>query len=343
MNKVSRRTFLKTSGKALGGLMLGGILAGCSSEGDMPKQSRDLKTLSLMGPIAPLSIPLTVLIEQNRLKPTVRNTNFSVWNNPDQLRAKVVNSQAHFTAIPSNVAANFYNKGIRLKLLNVAIWGILYLVSSEKRLSGLNQLKGDEILIPFKGDMPDLVFRFLCRQKDLSPSRDFELRYASSPVEAAQLLATGHSSRAILPEPAATMAIMKAKKKGVRLRRGLDLQQLWGRVTGRAPEIPQAGIAALPSVLNNHGKVIPEFQDAYTETLNWVNANPAASGKVGERYISGLKAGPATESLKHTRMKAVPARDARSDLEFFYRALSELSADLIGGKLPADDFYYEGA
>ena len=54
----------------------------------------------------------------------------------------------------------------------------------------------------------------------------------------------------------------------------------------------------------------------------------------------GLKAAPMTESLKNITWEFTPAAQARPSLEAFYQALSEISPEVIGGKLPDDGFYY---
>jgi NitT/TauT family transport system substrate-binding protein len=353
MKKVNRRQFIKYTGGVVGSAMLAGLVAGCSSAGKTAENSSQpanqaaenklLDKIVLFGPVAPLTIPLAVMKAQDRLKQVAQETNFTVWTNPDQLRAQVTGGQVHFAAFPTNVAANFYNKGVGLKLLNVAIWGILYLVSSQPNITSLADLKGEELAVPFKGDMPDLVFRYLCNEQGINPAKDFNLRYLSTPVEAAQLLAAGQVKHAVLSEPAATMAVMTAKNNGKELYRVLDLQKVWGQVTGREAVIPQAGIAALPSIINNHPEIVPQFQREYSEALNWVKANPQDAGQIGETYIQGLKAGLVANSLQFTRMKFVSAKDAKADLEFFYQALAGLSPDIIGGKLPDEGFYYQGA
>ena len=54
----------------------------------------------------------------------------------------------------------------------------------------------------------------------------------------------------------------------------------------------------------------------------------------------GLKAAVMTASLKSITWKYTPAVEARPSLEAFYQALSELSPEVIGGRLPDDGFYY---
>jgi NitT/TauT family transport system substrate-binding protein len=47
-----------------------------------------------------------------------------------------------------------------------------------------------------------------------------------------------------------------------------------------------------------------------------------------------------TASLKNITWRFTPAVDARPSLEVFYQDLSELSPEVIGGRLPDDGFYF---
>lgn len=88
-----------------------------------------LEKLVLAGPFASVSNPLVRMVDSGALDDIAKETELAVWTNPDQMRAMALNGQVDFIATPTNVAANLYNKGAEIQLLNVSIWGILYMVS----------------------------------------------------------------------------------------------------------------------------------------------------------------------------------------------------------------------
>lgn len=61
------------------------------------------------------------------------------------------------------MAANLYNRGVPLQLLNVSVWGMLALVSRTPGRHTLADFKGEEIAMPFRADMPDILFQLLAR------------------------------------------------------------------------------------------------------------------------------------------------------------------------------------
>ena len=167
--------------------------------------------LRLAGPMATVSFPLMRLVDSGALAGLAEQVEFVAWTNPDQLRALVLGGEVDFVAAPSNVAANLYNRGAPLRLLDVSVWGMLWLVSRNAHWKTLDQFKGQEIAMPFRADMPDILFQLLARQQGLDPGRDFKLRYVASPLEAMQLLITRRVDHALLAEPAISMALRKTQ------------------------------------------------------------------------------------------------------------------------------------
>lgn len=297
-----------------------------------------LDKLVLAGPIAPVTYPLIYMVENNRLDAIAKAVELKIWRNPDQLRAMVAGRQVDFVATPTNVAANLYNRGVDLSLMNVSIWGILWVVSKDGNVSSLSDLKGQEIVMPFKGDMPDIVFRHLAVKQGLDPAKDFKIRYVPTPTDAKQQLLMGRAAHAVLSEPAVSAVLLKSKKSGAGLRKAINLQAVWGDVYKTKPEIPQAGIAVMGDI-KNKPEILKTFQREYAAAIEWARRHPEEMGKLVQKYIAGLEPAVVAEVLRNVPLKFVTAQDARVSLEMFFTALHGGNPDLIGGKLPEGAFY----
>src|SRR5574343_1399830 len=118
-----------------------------------------LERLVLAGPFAAVSFPLIHMVETGALQDVAQRVEFVAWKDPDQLRVLAMQGRADFVAMPTNVAANLYHRGVPLQLLNVSTWGVLWMVSRDTNLKTLADFKGKEVAIPFRADMPDIVFQ----------------------------------------------------------------------------------------------------------------------------------------------------------------------------------------
>ena len=305
-----------------------------------------LPKLTLSGPFAAVSFPLIHMVESGALKDVAETVEFIPWKDPDQLRVLALDSKqpADFIAMPSNVAANLYNRGVKLKLINIYTWGVLWLVSRDPKLKTLADFQGKEVLMPFRADMPDIVFQTLAAKAGLDPKKNFRLRYVGTPLDAMQLLIARRADHALLAEPAVSMALRKTKSFPVSLiapdlYRSVDLQQEWGRLLQREARIPQAGIVAMGKVLA-HPALIERFQKAYAASLRWCEQQPQECGALVARRIDLLTPEAVADSVRVDNAVFVTAADAQPELTYFFQLLYERQPGLIGGKLPAPDFYY---
>jgi len=303
-----------------------------------------LALITLAGPFAAVSDPLIRMVETNALADVTDKLKFEVWKNPDQLRALALNGKTDFIATPTNVAANLYNRGADIRLLNVSIWGVLWMVSREDNLHTLADFKGKEIAMPFRGDMPDLIFSELAEQQGLDPKKDFKLRYVANPLDAMQLLIMRRVDHALLAEPAVSMALHKTKTFPVNmiapdLYRSVDLQQEWGRLLKREAKIPQAGMAVINKQIDDH--VIARFIEEYEKATQWCLEHPDEAGEMVADRIAMLLPEAVSESIKVSQFQHVSAIEAREELEYFFEVLHKRIPAVIGGKLPDDGFYYQ--
>ena len=303
-----------------------------------------MEKLVLVGPKSSVTHPMTYMIEAGLLKDVAEEVELIIWDNPDQLRSLIAGGQAHFSAVPSYVAATFYNKGVPVKLLNISTWGILWVVSSDPKVKTISDLKGEEVSMPYRNDMPDLVFKSLALKQEMDPAKDFKLSYRTNLPAVVQDVLGGKVKHGLLAEPLVSIALMKSatmQGKAPKLYRAISLQEEWGKVYNREARISQAGIAATPKITGNP-EVVEAFQKAYKTAIDWCNENPEEAGKIVAKHISGLKAKPVAVAIQNAGLKFVSAQDARPEIEHFYSVLKEMNPAKIGGKLPGDDFYWSG-
>lgn len=297
------------------------------------------------GPMASVSHPFFHMIQTNALKDIAKNVEFKLWKNPDELRALVLNGDVDFMAIPTNVAANLYNKDVNLKLINVSIWGILGMISRDPNLKTLADFKGKEIAVPFRADMPDIIFTKLLKEQGLDPKKDFKIKYLASAFDAMQMLILRRVDHALLAEPAISIALRKTKSFPMKviapdLYRSVDVQEEWARVFKTEAKLPQAGIAVLGESISKKD-IIKRFQQEYEKSIAWYKNNPIKAGELVAKNLKMLDKDGVSDSIPNVKLEFVKAIDAKKDLEVFYEILKDGDAKTIGGKLPNNSFYYK--
>jgi len=283
-------------------------------------------------------------VESGALNDVAKKVEFKLWKNPDELRALTIKGGADFIAVPSNVGANLYNKGVDIKLLNISVWGILGMITRDKSLKTLADFKGKKIAMPFRADMPDILFEEIVKAQGMDPKKDFDLQYMSSPFDAMQMLIMRRVDHALLAEPAISIALKKTGSFPLKLiapdlYRTADLQKEWGDTFNVEAKVPQAGMAVIGGMIQNE-YIIKRFNEEYKKSLQWYKNNPTQAGEMIVKTIPMLDAVGVANSIKYVQLDTVKAVKAKKDLEFFYEILKKNNPKTIGGKLPESGFYY---
>lgn len=305
-------------------------------------ESLPIKKLVIAGPPAGVSNGLIHLMANDGFADIAEEIEFLVWTNPDQLRALALNDKVDFIAMPTNVAANLYNRGAPLALLNVSQWGALWMVSRDPNMKTLADFKGQEIAVPFRADMPDIVFTHLAERQGLTP-KDFKINYTATPMDAMQLLIMRRIDHALLAEPAISMALRKTKSFPIsliapELHRSVDLQQEWARVMGTEARIPQAGITVVGDK-RNHTALIERFETAYATAMQWCAEHQQECGVEVAAKIPMLSADAVSDSVAAQVNYYATASEAKAELEDFFQILLDKQPASVGGKLPDAHFY----
>ncbi len=303
--------------------------------------SADQKNIVLSGPIATASHPFFKIIEDNSLSDVASNVEFKVWNNPDELRAMLLNRQVDFVAIPTNVAANLYNKKIPLELMNVSVWGILDIVSRDFTIKSIEDLKGKEVVIPFRGDMPDIIFQALLKKAGINSKKDVTLKFVPTPPDAVTSLMLRQSDTVLLAEPATSMVMRKTgsfplKLVAPEIKRVLNIEDEWGRVTGTTNKLPIAGIATFAD-MDEHTK--KRVDEEYKKALEWYKQNPKEAAELTAKYLKMFDKEVIEDSIGFVKLEYKNAQDSKEECERFFSEILEIEPKLIGKKLPESEFY----
>ena len=325
----------RLSRRAAVGLIGGAGLASLAG----PLAAKPIANLEILAAPTGASITVARALDSGGLAEAAPNATFRLWRDPDALRAGIVSGRTLLFSTPTNLPANLANRGLPIKLLCVLGQGHLTIVSAETGISSFRDLKGREVLAFFRNDMPDLVFRACARLEGVDPDKDIKLSYVQDGMAAAQMLAAGKATTALLMEPAATMAIMRAGQQDIKLARVLSLQEIWTRQM-KLTTMPMVGLAISEKLLEQTPEIVPALRAALPAAKAWALANPDEAGTLAEKSMQ-MHPKIFASAVERLKMDIVSARAAKPDLEVFYRSLLDVSPQALGGKLPPDSFYLD--
>lgn len=262
---------------------------------------------------------------------------YAIEQSPEVLSSKLLSGEMELATIPTNMAASLYNKGVPYQLAAMNTWGVMYVVSNGVAIDDWADLKGKAIGAVSRGASSDVVFRYLLSQNGINPDKDVTLSYNPTPVELGQLVISGKTSLACLPEPWVSVV----QSKNPQLKVVLDLQQEWTRIQGADTPFAQTCLVVNRDFAVKHPEVVKAFLNEYAQSIDWVNHNTAAAANLMKENDIGIPAEVAEAAIPRCNLRYMSSREARPAVEKYLQVLMEFSPDTIGGKVPDDKFYYQ--
>jgi NitT/TauT family transport system substrate-binding protein len=262
----------------------------------------------------------------------------------DIMAALFISGEAKIGILPPNMAAKIAASGGKLQIAAVTGTGMLSLLSGDPSVRRIEDLKGKTVEVAGQGATPDFVFRKIVRSKGMVIGRDIHFGYALAYPEMARALAADRIRYALLPEPFATMALnANSSLKAVG-----DIQGDWARLTGdNAPYAGQAGNFPMSALVvdrdfaSAHGALIALILENIQNSIEWVTTHPAEAGLLAEKHELGLPARVVQDAIPKSNYVFIPAVRARAALEALFAVFLEFAPESIGGRMPADDFYFD--
>ena len=310
-------------------LVIVGLVSFCEVAGaELPSgepaeaESEPVRIGVLRGPTAVAFAPL---LQEPATLPDGRPLELEIFPTPQVLLPRLISGELDGATIPSNVAAQLWNRGIPIQVSATFLWGVLYVIGSTD-IDTLGDLASGSVHSPGRGATPDIVLRYLLDGSGLGES--VEVVYGFDQVELAQLLIAGRISAAILPEPFATRVLMDSEANHVIA----DVQAEWRRSTGSS--LPQTVLAMYESA-----GAATEVRMALAESVAGVLADPAHYAGVVEDLDIGLDAATTVEAIPRLNMGVVPGVDSQLALEGYFGILLQFDPAAIGGELPSESFY----
>jgi len=311
----------------------------CACGGETPTDTASVAEKTKVK-IAALSGPTGMGMAKMMSSPStdLADYEFTVEGDPQTLAAAMINQQYDICALPVNVASTLYNKtNGKVKIAAVNTLGNLYVVSSDKSIKELSDLKGKKIISAGQGATPEYLFKYILRVLQVEEAVCENLEYKSEHDEVSSLLVSGEATIGILPEPAATAAIAKNPN----LSRVIDLNAEWDEMHDNEYPLTQGCIVVSSDFAESNKAVLDEFLDNYKVSIDFTNNNIDEAATLIEQNKIFKSAQIASKSIPSARICYIDGAEMKKGVHNVLNVLFQAEAKSVGGKLPDDNFYYE--
>lgn len=312
-------------------------LAGCANAAETDEKEQETVEIRIGSLKGPTSMGLVYLMSQSEKGEAVNDYSFTMAAAADELLPKMVSGDLDIVLVPSNVASVLYSKtGGGVSVIDINTLGVLYMVSGDKSIQSMEDLKGRTVYLTGKGTTPDYVLKYLLTENGLTAD-DVILEYKSEATEVAAVLAKNPDEVGVLPQPFVTAACMQNEALSI----VIDMTAEWADLQGEGGSSLVTGVTVVRNdFLQENPEAVADFLKEHKESAAYANDNVEAAAELVASYGIIEKAPVAMKAMPYCNITYIDGEDMKRALFGYLEVLYEQDSSSIGGSLPGDDFYY---
>jgi NitT/TauT family transport system substrate-binding protein len=265
------------------------------------------------------------------------NYDFKIVGTADEIVPGIISGDIDIALVPANLAAVLYSRtNGQVVALNINTLGVLYVVSADRGVSSLEDLRGRTVYMTGKGTTPEYAMSYLLAANGLSGQVNLEFK--SEATELAALIASDPTAIAVLPEPYASSVCIKNPDLAARI----SLTEAWEAADPSGGSKLVTGVTVVRrAFLEANPEAVAEFCERQASSIAKANQDPAATAQlvVGIGIIDNPQI--AEQAIPRCNLAYHDGKELESSLSGYLAVLYGFDPAAVGGALPGEDFYYK--
>jgi NitT/TauT family transport system substrate-binding protein len=308
--------------------------AGCANDTVDEANLKDVKA-NVFGIAGPTGIGLANLMKDAKDGNASLDYNIQLAASNDEIVAKITNKEADIAAVATNLASTLYNKtNGGVKVLAVNTLGVLNVVTKGVEVKTIADLKGKTVYSTGQGANPEYILNNILKNNGLEAGKDVTVEFVSQPAELIAKVVGNKEAVVIAPQPVATaITIQDTNAKIV-----IDLNDEWDKFNDK--KLVMGCIIARSEYVEANPQAVEAFLKDYEASIKAVSENIDATAAACEEFAIIAKAPIAKKAIPYCNIVFEDGEDMKADLSAYLTFLHTANPKSVGGKLPADDFYY---
>lgn len=254
------------------------------------------------------------------------NINIDIINSPQNILSYIVKMEADVAVIPANMAAIIFNKQLKYKAAAVISETKFFIVSANKNIQTINDIKNQTIYCGAKLATPDIMLQYLISKEKI---KNVNINYSFNNPDLSKAIVSGNADIAILPEPFLSSAMLENK----------DIH-IVAEISKYIENYPAAILIAKEDFINHNKKLLNEILNEYKKSTEYIVNNRNNIDKLLQNTSILVNAEVINYGLNRMGLVFYNAEKMKFELKNYYNFIYNFNKNLIGGKIPDDSFYY---
>lgn len=253
----------------------------------------------------------------------------------DEIVAKITNKEADIAAVATNLASTLYNKTDgEVVVLAVNTLGVLNVVAKGIEVPTIASLIGKTIYTTGQGANPEYIINNVLKNNGLKVGKDVKVEFVSQPQELVSKIVTNEKAVVIAPQPVATAITVKDKKAKILI----NINDEWEKFNDT--KLVMGCVIARKEFVEQNPEAVEAFLEDYKASIEKTNKDIDGTAALCEEFGIVTPAAVAKKAIPLCNIVYEDGEELKTDLSAYLEFLYKQNPKSIGGKLPADDFYY---
>ena len=310
------------------------LFASCTKE--VPERTK----IKIAGLIGPTGLGMSKLMKDNDNKITENEYEFTLSASPEEIVGKVSNGDVDVAAVPTNMASVLYNKtNGKIQMAAINTLGVLYVLERGDSIKSVEDLKDKTVYMSGEGATPEFIFNFLLKHYGLNDEVITDYKEEHSAV--VSLCVAGSADIVILPEPNVSNVLSKNSEYRIALDLTKEYEKACKEDGNEDSFLAMGCIIVNKEFADNNKEAFEAFLNEYKSSVEYVNANSDnKAAKLAVEYGIIPSEDIAKMAIPNCNITFITGNEMKDGISQFFKILFEATPQSVGGKLPADDFYY---
>lgn len=263
---------------------------------------------------------------------------FTIYAAVDEISPLLIKGEVDIACVPANLASVLYNKTEgAVDVLAINTLGVIYIVENgTESVNSVADLKGKTIYASGKGATPEFAINYILKENGIDPENDVNIEWKTEHAECLTAITENEGGIAMLPQPFVTTGMMK--NEGIRV--ALDLTEEWDKL-GNGSSMITGVVVGRKEFLDAYPDAVNDFMIRYSDSVASVNSDvDGAAALIGKYDI--VPEAVAKKAIPACNIVCITGSEMKEKLSGYLQVLYDSLDTSVGGKLPADDFYYAG-
>ncbi|HEY6915826.1 MAG TPA: ABC transporter substrate-binding protein [Paludibacter sp.] len=257
-----------------------------------------------------------------------------IKSEPQQIQALMMQDKLDFAILPTIMAANLYNKGVRYRMVACPVWGTLYVLTNTSA-TGITDLKNQTLSLFGQGSTADVLLQRLIQKNRIENVHiDYTL---SNNSDIARALKLRKIKFAVVSEPMVSKLL--AQDSTMHILTKLTCEEFL--LNSYKNVFVQTSFLVNGRLSMNNRDIVTQICNAYSESCNFLNEQPENAAKLLVKNNILPDSAVARHSIPLCNINYISSFAIAQELESYLRIFYTFDPKSLGGKMPDKDFIYQ--